>query len=63
MIGYYDYTMILTYMSLVSAGTGIIVSLSGHGHPFIGIFFLMFSGFCDAFDGKVARTKKDRTPK
>ena len=63
MIGYYDYTMILTYMSLVSAGTGIIVSLSGHGHPFIGIFFLMFSGFCDAFDGKVARTKKDRSPK
>ncbi len=63
MIGYYDYTMILTYLSLVSAGTGIIVSLSGHGHPFIGIFFLMFSGFCDAFDGKVARTKKDRTPK
>ncbi|MCR5148655.1 MAG: CDP-alcohol phosphatidyltransferase family protein [Eubacterium sp.] len=61
-IGFYDYTMILTYLSLVSAGTGIIVSLSGHGHPFIGIFFLMFSGFCDAFDGKVARTKKDRTP-
>ena len=63
MIDYYDYTMILTYMPLVSAGTGIIVSLSGHGHPFIGIFFLMFSGFCDAFDGKVARTKKDRTPR
>ena len=62
MIGFYDYTMFLTYMSLISAGTGIIVTLSGHGHPFIGIFFLMLSGFCDAFDGRVARTKKDRTP-
>ena len=41
MIGFYDYTMFLTYMSLISAGTGIIVTLSGHGHPFIGIFFLM----------------------
>ena len=25
------------------------------------MFFLMFCGLCDAFDGKVARTKKNRT--
>ena len=61
MIGFYNYTMLLTYMSLVSATLGIMISLSGGGHPFIGCFFLLFSGFCDAFDGKVARTKKDRT--
>ena len=61
MIGFYDYTMLLTYISLVSAGTGIIASLSGDGHPYIGTFFLMLSGLCDAFDGKVARTKQDRT--
>ena len=61
MIGYYNYTMLLTYMSLASASLGIIISLSGGGHPFIGCFFLLFSGLCDAFDGKVARTKKDRT--
>ncbi len=61
MIGFFDYTTILTYMSLVSAVLGIVVSLSGAGHPFIGSFFLLFCGLCDAFDGKVARTKSNRT--
>ena len=61
MLGIYDYTVVLTYLSLLSASTGIFVSLSGTGHPYIGCFFLMFCGFCDAFDGKVARTKKNRT--
>jgi CDP-diacylglycerol--serine O-phosphatidyltransferase len=59
-LGFYDYTVILTYLSLLSAGLGIFVSLHGEGHPYLGIFFLMFCGLCDAFDGKVARTKKDR---
>lgn len=62
MIGYYDYTVILTYLSLLSASFGIIISLSGFGHPYLGGFFLLFCGLCDAFDGKVARTKKDRSP-
>ena len=61
MIGFYDYTVILTYLSLLSATTGIVVALSGGGHPYYGCFFLLFSGLCDAFDGKVARTKKERT--
>ena len=61
MIGFFDYTVWLTYASLLSAIVGIFVSLSGFGHPFIGTFFLLFSGLCDAFDGKVARTKQDRT--
>ena len=61
MIGFYDYTVILTYLSLISASCGIMVALSGSGHPYIGAFFLLFCGFCDAFDGKVARTKKDRS--
>ena len=61
MIGFYNYTVILTYFSLLSAVTGIVVSLSGVGHPYYGCFFLLFCGFCDAFDGKVARTKKGRT--
>ena len=60
MIGFYDYTVVLTYLSLLSASFGIIVSLSGTGHPYLGGFFLLFCGLCDAFDGKVARTKKDR---
>lgn len=61
MIGFFDYTTILTYLSLVSAMLGIVFSLSGAGHPFIGSFFLLFCGLCDAFDGKVARTKSNRT--
>ncbi len=61
MIGYYNYTVILTYLSLVSAGLGITISLIGEGHPFLGTFFLLFCGLCDAFDGEVARRKKNRT--
>lgn len=61
MIGYYDYTVILTYLSLVSAGLGIFLSLRGDGHPYLGAFFLLVCGLCDAFDCKVARTKKDRS--
>lgn len=60
MIGIYDYTVFLTYLSLISAGTGIVVSLSG-SHPYWGVFFLLLCGLFDAFDGKVARTKKNRT--
>ncbi len=61
MIGYYNYTVILTYLSLVSAGLGITITLMGQGHPFLGTFFLLFCGLCDAFDGEVARRKKNRT--
>lgn len=61
MIGIYNYTVILTYLSLISASCGMIVTLTGSGHPFIGCYFLLFSGLCDAFDGKVAKTKKNRT--
>ncbi len=61
MIGYFDYTVLLTYGSLISAVLGILICMDGQGHPFIGVFFLMISGLCDAFDGKVARTKKNRT--
>lgn len=61
MIGYYDYTVVLTYLSLISAGLGIFISLHGEGHPYIGVFCLLICGLCDAFDGKVARTKPDRT--
>lgn len=61
MLGYYNYTTFLTYLSLMSAGLGIVTSLGGDGHPYAGMFFLLFCGLCDAFDGKVARTKKNRT--
>lgn len=59
MIGIYDYTVILTYLSLLSAIAGM--SLTMCGHPIIATLCLLFCGLCDMFDGKVARTKKNRT--
>ncbi len=61
MIGYFNYTVWLTYISLLSAVGGILFALTGNGHPYIGSAFLLLSGLCDAFDGKVARTKKNRS--
>ena len=60
MIGFYNYTMFLTYLSLISATGGIIIATQDSGHPYVGMFFLLISGLCDAFDGRVARTKKNR---
>lgn len=59
MIGFYDYTIILTFLSLVSSVFGMTQAVEGHFK--IAIACLAFSGLCDAFDGKVARTKKDRS--
>lgn len=59
MIGFWDYTVILTYISFASAISGIFLSISGH--PQWAVFCLALSGFCDMFDGKIARTKKNRT--
>lgn len=64
MIGFYSYTVILTYMSLASAITGIFLACGMCGntpHPAYAVVCLMISGLCDMFDGKVARTKKNRT--
>ena len=59
MIGVFDYTVLLTYISFLSGLTGIHFAINGN--TFMGIVCLMFSGLCDMFDGKVARTKKNRT--
>ena len=59
MIGFYDYTVLLTYLGFASGVIGIYFSVLGN--PFAAIICLMFSGLCDMFDGKVARTKKRRT--
>lgn len=59
MIGFYNYTVILTYLGLASGIIGIINAVQGK--VTIAIFCLLLSGFFDMFDGLVARTKKDRT--
>ena len=58
-IGFYDYTVILTYLSVASAMVGMVFAHKGiFGAAMLCLFL---SGFCDAFDGTVARTKKNRT--
>ena len=59
LLGFYDYTVILTYMSLLSAFAGM--NFSGRGMDTAAVLCLMFCGICDAFDGTVARTKRNRT--
>ena len=59
MIGFYNYTVILTYLSLCSSVFGITQVFEGRDA--IAILCLLISGICDLFDGKVARHKKDRT--
>jgi len=59
LIGFYDYTVILTYLSLILAVYGMTQAI--HGDYKEAIFCLAFAGICDAFDGRVARSKKDRT--
>ena len=58
-IGVYDYTVILTYIGLLSSVFGMTQAI--HGDYKVAIFCLAFSGICDAFDGRIARTKKNRT--
>ncbi len=58
-IGVYDYTVVLTFIGLISSVFGITQAI--HGDYKMAICCLAFSGMCDAFDGKIARTKKNRT--
>lgn len=59
MIGYYNYTVILTYFSLMSSMAGMMFTVNGRFKS--AVFCLALSGLCDMFDGKIARRKKDRT--
>lgn len=59
MIGYYNYTVILTYLSLMSALFGTHLAFKGES---VGaLICLLLCGAFDSFDGIVARTKKGRT--
>lgn len=59
MIGFWNYTVLLTYLSLASSVCGMVFAFDGKIVPALAC--LAFSGLCDAFDGRVARSKKDRT--
>lgn len=59
MIGFYNYSVILTYVSLLSSVFGMTQAI--HGRFKTAIFCLALSGLCDMFDGKIARAMKNRT--
>ena len=59
MIGFYNYTVIATYVSLATSVVGMFFAAAGKPHW--AIICLMISGLLDAFDGRIARTKKDRS--
>lgn len=60
--GYYNYTVVLTYLGMLTGFTGIICSVEGSFGQ--AVICLMAAGLCDLFDGTVAATKqRDRREK
>ena len=59
MLGIYNYTVILTYIGMLSGFYGILSAFDGNIRR--AVICLVVSGVCDMFDGKVASTKKNRT--
>lgn len=55
MLGYYNYTVILTYLSVSSATIGIW--MASEGRPGLSILCLMLCGLFDTFDGTVAKMR------
>lgn len=53
LIGFYNPSVILTYIGLASAVAGMFASINGRST--LAVTCLLFSGLCDAFDGKIAR--------
>lgn len=56
MLGFYNVSVILTYVSLIFATFGLSFALSDAPHSFFAaLLCLMLSGICDMFDGAVAQ--------
>ncbi len=56
MIGFYNYSVILTYIGLGTAVYGMTATFEGHSRR--AILCLIICGICDMFDGKIARAMK-----
>ena len=54
MLGYYNYTVALTYLGMLTGFAGITFSIRGDVHG--ALICLMVAGICDMFDGKIAST-------
>lgn len=60
LLGYYNYTVILTYIGMLVAFVGITLALDGAFKK--AVICLMVAGVCDMFDGTIASTRP-RMPK
>lgn len=56
MLGFYNYTVILTYVGTLTGFLGITAAMNGNTQA--ALLCLMASGLCDMFDGKIAATRK-----
>lgn len=59
MLGFYNYTVILTYIGMLTGFCGILFAMESNIQA--ALLCLMGSGLCDMFDGKIASTM-ERTP-
>ena len=59
MLGVYDYTVLATYLALLLGLNGIYAA--AQSRPLPAMLCLMLAGLLDAFDGRIARTKKNRS--
>ena len=59
MIGVYDYTVIATYLATVFGICGMLQAMENR--PLAAIICLLAAGLLDTVDGRIARTKKNRT--
>ncbi|MBQ1826523.1 MAG: CDP-alcohol phosphatidyltransferase family protein [Erysipelotrichaceae bacterium] len=56
LLGYYNYTVILTYLGMICGFTGIVSVMENNIHK--AVICLICAGICDMFDGTVASTMK-----
>ncbi len=54
-LGYYNYTVVLTYIGMLVGFTGIVYALEHN--TCAAVICLMIAGFCDMFDGAIASTR------
>lgn len=59
MIGFYNYSVIVTYIGVALSVCAMAMSHTGNFK--YAILFLALAGACDTFDGKIARAMKNRT--
>lgn len=59
LLGYYNYTVILTYIGMMTGFLGIIYTLRGNLSA--ALVCLLLAGLCDMFDGAIASTMTTRT--